>query len=62
MRRKDLGELETVLGGENQTAVVEGDRPPQHRRPISHQIGVVDDCLGIVLAHDPAPKLSITGP
>lgn len=33
-------------------AVVEGERPPQHRRPILPQVRVVDDGVGEVLDHN----------
>lgn len=58
---KHLGEFEATLGGEDQTAVVEGDRPPQHRRPIPPQVRDVDDGVGVVLDHDPDLRFSISG-
>ena len=59
---KDSNEFEATLGGENQTAVVEGDRPPQHRSPIPTQFRVVDDGVGVVLDHDTDLGFGIAGP
>lgn len=55
------GELETVLGGEYQTPVVEGYRPPQRRCPIPTQVSVVDDGVGEVLDHDTDLQFGIAG-
>ena len=50
--RKASGELKTTLVGEDQTAVVEGNRPPQHRRPIPSQDRAIDDGIGVIFDHN----------
>ena len=45
-------EFEATLDGEDQTAVVEGNRPPQHRRPIPPQVRAIDNGIGVVLDHN----------
>ena len=55
------GEFETALGGEDQSTVVEGDRPPFDRCPIPTQVSVVDDGIGEVLDHDADLRRGTTG-